>query len=234
MDLICYHSPSHEKLFFNFFCHTLGVEKKINLVPLRGKQLCKSATYYEEGWFDAAAEKIESLKNYIKKYKNGEIFIFSDPDVIFLQPFYDRLIELFNPDLDMLLQNDSEGGFCTGFFIARKTDILVDIFEKVVLFVKENKVGDQKAFNTIVNRDELKSCDAKKLKKITVQIDLKLNFLPIEEFSNCRVYGVKTPENIPEFEIPTQPRVFHANWCKGLENKYKLLNYVRNKSENTY
>ena len=235
MDLICYYTPSHEKLFFNFFCQTLGVERKINLVPLKGKQLCKSATYYEEGWFDTVAEKIESIKNYIKKYENGEVFVFSDPDVIFLQPFYDRLLELFNPNLDMLLQNDTEGGFCTGFFIARKTDVLVDVFEKIVLFIKENKVGDQKAFNTIVARNELKSWDAIKLKKITTeQINLKLDFLPIEEFSNRRFYGVKTSTGFTEFEVPKQPRVFHANWCAGLENKYRLLNYIKEKNESTY
>jgi hypothetical protein len=66
--------------------------------------------------------------------------------MIFLQPFRERLLEAFGTDFDIMCQDDSCAGLCTGFFIARKSDLLIRLFEEMIDFMKENKVGDQRAF----------------------------------------------------------------------------------------
>lgn len=128
MHLVSYYTQSHEKLLFNYL-----ISSNISgftPVLFKGYQKCESAYYYKEGWFETVYDKVNTIIEYLDFAQDESFFVFSDPDVVFLKDSYERLYNLIK-DYDILFQDDCEGGYCTGFFIARNTNNLKDFLRSV-------------------------------------------------------------------------------------------------------
>lgn len=215
MDLITFFTPSHKELADNYLLNSEVSD--FNIKVFSSPQKCLSAIYYEEGWFDTVEAKIECIIKYMKN-TNEKYFIFSDPDVIVCKKSSDYFLEkIQNSNKDGLFQYDFEARYCTGFFILKISNEIIDLFQEVILKIKTDHIGDQKAFNNSIKNTSL-----------------KFDYLSINEVASVRCFA-NCSKNLSDIEINNLDiqdynfRVFHANWTKGIKNKNNLLDKVNKK-----
>jgi len=133
----------------------------------------------------------------------GEIFVWADADVVFLKPCKTRLSELLG-DRDIACQHERHPGYlCTGFFIARSTPAIRQVFTTVATAPYLSAQGDQEIFN-----------DHKHV--------LNWASLPSAEFWTRGHGGT----------IPATARVYHANFIIGIAEKMQALREVQEELNN--
>lgn len=120
---------------------------------------------------------------------------------------------------DVQAQIDPDSGFCCGFMFLRNTEatkVLLDVWCSM-MDGREGQTNDQMFFNSAFAH----------LKRIDMTPKAA-------EFKGAWSYGrvlsaEEKPLNIWEgqaFKMPEKADAFHANYCVGVENKIKLLDYV--------
>ncbi len=214
MKILSFYTPSHKILFDNYFypSYKQYLSKDFELLYKTSDQLCESANYRTKGWAETVIQKLEFILDYLTTLDN-KIFIFSDCDVQFLNYCtHDILYEL--SDYDIKFQNDLKGSKCSGFFIAKNNINVKNLIYKSYELFKKNirpGYGDQKAINDII----------KKYPNIA-----KIGLLNSDKyFTVGNINGKQW--NGEEFYPPINIMVHHANWTVGIDNKIKLLEYVK-------
>lgn len=201
MKVYTYYTESHRFFFENYFSKTLI---DLELDATFGDQECQSGSYYQNGWKNTTMRKIDVFIKAVKENMGG-IFIFSDVDIQFFGPIKETLLdELGNADI--AIQNDYNGGLCSGFFICRGNERTLRMFENM----KNNHdsyLEDQHALNM-----NLHFCNVRVLST---------------KFWTFGSYGGQWKGQ--NFEIPNELLMHHANWTEGIENKIRLLNIVKDK-----
>ncbi len=213
-------SPSHLE-HFNLFLTTIGEFGSIDVTWM--PQVSKTShTWGGKGWTAQLRRKAHAMQDAALRNKK-EFMLWSDVDVVFLQPCVDRLIELMNAGegYDLLGQATGTGTLCAGFYIARMTDKLHHLLDTIVKdsAAYKNPAGDQYAMN--------------KHRGL-----VKWGELPVEEFWTPGWRGppaTARPRRVrrgfppgwglwgacKNVNTPATARVTHANFCKG--PKIKLL-----------
>jgi hypothetical protein len=132
-----------------------------------------------------------------------------DADLIFLDPLDQIAIP---EDADIFAQHDPDSGICMGFVYFRSTLHTIRFAELLALNTRHDKCNDQIIANAVYSKMK----DPPKL----VYCETAMSF------------GLIAGElwNGQEFNLPKETQVFHANYTVGLENKTKLLEYVKCKS----
>lgn len=135
----------------------------------------------------------------MKEMKDGELFMYTDSDMIFRVPFSDFTCG----DDDIRFQEDKGTyNLCLGFFVARVSPKIVKLFENIYNATNET-TNCQIAINQFMG-------------------GIKYSFFPRNDVVG---YGLISNDKIwngEDFEIPPC-KVFHANYTIGLENKLKLM-----------
>jgi len=201
MKVYTYYTESHKNMFDNYFSKTI---EDLEIKAFIGEQECKSGEYYSTGWKTTTMKKVDVFINAVKE-NMGDIFVFSDVDIQFFGPIKDSLLQELG-DFDIAIQNDYNGGLCSGFFICRGNERTLNMFESM----KNNGhlyAEDQYALNMNLH-----------LCKVTV---LSTRFWTFGQF------GGQWKGQI--FDIPENILMHHANWTEGINNKIKLLDIVREK-----
>lgn len=214
MKIYTLFTNSHKDLLYKYFLPSLYEREDAEVIIKKIPQYCATAEYGQDGWFQTMLKKAEY---HIQSCKEnfGQTFIYSDCDVQFLQPFINIAEEELG-DYDIACQDDvypyfDRSTYCAGFFICRANYKTLEFFEKILhdMFVHKHSTSynDQKAMN-----ENLSMIKHKTLSHKFYTIAQTTHKLWQED------YNVNIPSNII---------MHHANWTHGVENKIKLLNFIK-------
>lgn len=209
MNIYSCYTDSHFELFQMMKESLEKTNPDLNLISEKFPQDCETGNFGEKGWSDTMHRKTGQILSAIK---NEDVFIYTDADVYFLKPFKDKILEELG-DYDIALQDDSISGLCTGFWIAKSSDRIYNLW----LDAKNNieRFGnEQNALTSLIHRHPIRW---KMLSRSTV---FTYGHLGLGIWNNN------------SFEFDRNIAVAHANWTVGIENKTNLIKYIRNKIEN--
>jgi hypothetical protein len=215
MKVVTLLTPSHRRFLDQWFLPSFPFNPNLELHIKFREQKCKTAEFESEGWWDTMRDKAVCFMEELATCKEGEQFIFSDPDIQFFGDFYEDLLKE-SEGQDVVFQNDFGGGCNTGFFIARNTEPTRYLFRAMVQYLKhfsnEQKAATEFCFNQ---------------KKYYELKDLKWKLLPTKYWT----YGEfrKTWNGTDDFQIPKDILLHHANWTDKFHLKSEMLNLVKDK-----
>jgi hypothetical protein len=201
MKLYTIYSPSHKRLYKDFFLKSLPNEFEV--ISEEIKQECPTGEFYKEGWNLTCYRKIEL---FIKACEEnlGNHFVFSDVDIQFFGNIKQTLLDEIG-DFDIACQNDTAHFYCSGFFICKANEKTLHMFKEM----QRNYVNeDQTSLNLNIHL-------------------VKSKFLSKKFFTIAHLTG--SPWNGEDFNLPYDILMHHANWTVGTQNKTNLLERVREK-----
>lgn len=142
-------TPSHEPLLSDWFLRTLPVDCQ----PVVQRFAAPPVEYAKGQWHRVVAQKFEILRRAFASEPEGSIFVMSDVDVRFYQPFSEDVRQRIE-GRDVLFQNNRPGlahaarHICTGFMVIRCCPRARAFFERayaVLLAADHPRTGDQYA-----------------------------------------------------------------------------------------
>lgn len=205
MKLITFYTKTHEKMLRDFLLPSITEDFK--LIEGNGEQKSQDGSYFSKGFSESTKDKIVFLYNVLLESEENEVMLFSDVDIIFLKPIKDYLNGYL--DYDMVFQK-GYGGLNTGFFLLKNKEEVRNLLKNVINnchFYHD----DQIALNDIIQK----------------YTTIKYTNFDDKILSPAAIIGLKVWGG-EELKIPEDTLVFHACWCAGVDNKIKLLNYVKN------
>ena len=209
IDLLTFYTDSHTALLNDFLLKSSVGE--YNVIPIKGEQVCKTGAFNTPGWAKTSYDKLVAIRDYVAGNLNNEYFIYSDTDVIFLSGSKDILKKELR-GYDALFQKD-DSMFCAGFFAMKKNSACLEFLDKSISELRNRlpDFTDQDIINEIIKKER----------------NLKYGFLS-KKFANFSTISKSNKLwNGQTFKIPKDITAFHANWTIGIDNKIKLLEYVR-------
>ena len=199
MKLYTTFTPSHKILYEDYFLKTLPDEFDLHVVE-DDEQSCPTGAFYQEGWDKTCYKKVELFIKACQESMGGHFF-YCDVDVQFFGNIVEQLL-LELEDCDIACQDDITT-FSSGVYICKASETTLKMFETM----KDNyNKEDQTTLN-----DHIHMCKHKKLSH--------------KFFTFGHV--VPRPWQGEEFEIPKDILVHHANWVVGIENKMRIMDYVK-------
>lgn len=165
-----------------------------------------------EGDFWQIARRKAAYMKYVVVNNFGDTVVWSDVDIVF---FVDRIKDILLRSLgehDIACQEDRPNSPCSGFCVIRCNNAMIDSFDKIV---------------TECPRKNGNTHDQSILVKYWNQYDTTL--LDRDMFWNLRTVGTRPLKEIglPEFHVPKNIVMYHANWISSLELKKQALTQVR-------
>jgi hypothetical protein len=213
VKLLTVYSDSH-KAFLEAFLKTFPQNDGIELVQQEIPQECPSAFFNSPGWAKTSRTKLSRVLDQMESMNEGEIFIYSDVDVIFLKPLLPFITDELN-GVDIKFQND-RGTVCMGFFAAKVNFSTKQLLKNVLDLAESENLTDQEAANKVVQYGEGEG----------------------SVFFSPKVYSLGfrqdhlIPFFVPEFfAVPEGTVVFHANYLMGNPVKLNAINCVLKQSE---
>ena len=214
IKLYCIVTPQFERLLTDYFLPS--IQDDFEVVMRKLPEECPSGIFQSEGWGLVMLHKLEVLKEAIQENANGQVFIYSDVDIIFFKPVLQRCLELLG-DLDFLVQQGwPQHALCAGFFVMRGNEKTYRLIcEAESLLIKDRALNDQTAIRQV----------ARLMRK-----EISWAFLPADEFPNGRRVltdriGYYSPSST--IALPRSIVLFHANCCIGLDLKIDFLKRVQ-------
>ena len=224
-------TDSHKKFLTDYFLPTFPFRKEIELTLLHREQHCKTVVFESEGWHKTMKDKAECFLQGVERCSDNEIFMFIDPDIQFFGDFYDDITKLIQGH-DVVWQNDVIGGVNTGFFAARNNKQTRNFFRTIIGNLDNFAQEQILANHLLANLFKYPS------------INIKWAFLPERYWT----YGYIVPlqsqkhpnrvkgglrghwvEDTDDFDLPSDILIHHANWTSSHEDKFKLLDIVKEK-----
>lgn len=214
LRLYTFYTPSHEILYNDYLLPSAS-RLGFSVIPcIHTEQLCNSAEFSNEGWRLTQLKKVE---NYIKNFEENrnEIIVGSDADVQILKPCANELISFLGKN-DISFQENLNEKICSGFFIAKCNDNVIDFFERV-----------RKSLSEELNNSSVGGGEQYEIWKLleSGNHQAKVGKLPKNEVWNPRLKY----ETLDELIIPKNIMIHHANWTHGLESKIKQLEHIKTK-----
>lgn len=214
IKLYAIYTPSHKVLKDKYFLPSIQDDFEIILEFC--EQTCATAKFMGEGWTKTTMRKVDLIIRAIEE-NQGKIFIFSDVDIQFFEPIKDTILALMEGKDIVMQRNNPEGVLCTGFFACRGNEKTLQLWKDVKKTMqKKSSKSDQISFN---------QCIKKKSKKNPY--GLVWAYLPDSFFGGGTLTGRDWHPGM-SLPVPGKIVLHHANWTKGIKNKIKQLQYVRN------
>jgi hypothetical protein len=201
-------SDSH-KIFLKYFLNTFPFDEDIDLQIRYMPQECASGEFVSDGWQKTMTKKVKYIVDALHEMKDGDVFIHSDSDIVFLKSYKKILLEEMG-NADLIFQSDV-GTACMGFFACRVHKKTKDFFKKVYDDL-DQYYHDQEAVNAL-------------MKNYKHDLNIKLFSY---RFFNHGFFG-KHYEGENDILLPDDIIVFHANFVYGVEKKIKLIKIVNEK-----
>lgn len=177
------------------------------------QQLCPTAVFRQPGFAAAAAEKLRFLSGLPA---NGQPMLFCDADVVLFPGLAEWCENVLagRPENWIGLQDDIVQ-WCTGVMLFRCTRPVLEWFRFVYDFCVLAELNDQDGWHS--------------LRLAAKRMPVECEILPSDVIANyASVSGGDGVWTGQRFAMPPACRLWHANWCVGVERKYELLEYVMN------
>jgi hypothetical protein len=210
-------TSSHKILFDEHFLPSykkVNKNKKFSLYVSEMEQISRNGSYSTYGFRESTSDKLKVIIKAISD-NMGEWIIFSDPDVQLFEGFEDDVLKYSDKNVDIYCQCDTPKCpenviLCTGFMIINCNDNIKKIFESSLTYIN-NFEHDQYAFNYFVR---------------TNRINFKT--LPEDQYYTIAYNTGNVVWNGETYnDIPKNILMHHANWTAGIDNKIKLLKYIK-------
>jgi hypothetical protein len=210
LPILCvFFTPSHEHLYENWLKPSL--QDEFDIVIGTAEQDCARGSYYAEGWTTTTKKKVEHIVKTVQSNMD-RLFIFADVDIQFFTPIVDDIKALLK-GYEFVVQRDSpQGHVCSGFFAFECTTRTLLLWKTVLAYInKHPDICDQWALFHIL---------------VTKQFPIKWKLLPDRYFGGGSLTGThwQPGKTLP---VPDDIVMHHANWCTGIDEKMKQLEYVR-------
>ena len=205
MKIFTFYSDSHKHLL-DLFLKSFLKNSNLDLNIRKIEQKC-SGDYHSDGWKNSMASKIQYIIDSLNQCSEGEIMIHSDCDILICSNIEDYIKEsLFNKDI--VFQWDSSG-VCMGFFACIKNDLVVKFFNRLLADLHLH-TDDQYCANHLLDSAEFNS--------------LKWGLFDYKTYT----IGMENKMYSPDcsFNIPSDIKIFHANFAQNLKDKTELMNRV--------
>ncbi|MEZ6099361.1 MAG: putative nucleotide-diphospho-sugar transferase [Pirellulaceae bacterium] len=203
MKLFTHASPSHEQLLQSYL---LPSTTEFTDVIIGRAPQAAAAEFGDPAWGRNTVHKALTMRRAVRECP--DFVVWADADVVFLRPSIDRLLECLGPH-DIACQDDG-GVLCSGLWIARCSVVTQTLFDCVCQdgsFYRGQATTDQAALNHYIK-----------------QLRVSAVALPLDEFASAGYcHGTWNEWDGKPFTLPPTVRVFHANWCRGIPNKTRLL-----------
>lgn len=210
MKLYAIYTQSHQSMYENWFRPTLRDELEVSVVA---SSLEGNWEYMERGFRDAVLEKCDVILSAIDENMD-RCFVYSDVDIQFFGPIREPLERAID-GFDIVCQNDHpQKQLCTGFFIARGSRVLRQLWQRVRTQIVE-EWHDQSAFNRLISGSDGAAPTP------------NFDYLPPVFLGGGTLTG-RTWRQGDTLPIPAGILMHHANWTSGVSNKIAQLEYVRN------
>lgn len=218
MKLLTFYSDSHKELYEKFFLESYNkfLKGSFELKDKHISQVCKSGDYGSDGFSNAMLEKINHIIDNID-LNDPQPLVFADCDIQFFGDFKGDIIDELG-DYDIKFQDDVVCA-CAGFFVCKQNDRVLSFFNVVrdnLIRVMSQKIDDQQVINSLLNSAYKNGQN------------LKHGLLSHKYFTVAQSFGAKQ-WNGEDFNVPSDILVHHGNWTLGMDNKFKVMNYVKNK-----
>lgn len=212
--LYTFYTPSHEILLREWFLPS--IQDDFEVVVKLFDQTCPSGTYMETGWITTMLYKVDLIIDAINEHW-GNIIFYADVDVQFFKPTADHIHKALQVS-DLVIQRASpKDKVCAGLFALRANDHTLKLFKQVKNRIKLRKESDNPALDAILHWP---------------YCGVKWDYLPISFFStgglSSKTFSQKNCwQEGDSVIIPDELILHHANYTKGVDNKIKLLEYVK-------
>ena len=206
IKIYCYHTSSYEILTKKFLIPSITEYRPVFKVEQDEGRI---SFFKDKKWPDVTVKKTEFIIQAVKE-NMGKIFIFTDPDVQFLNNTKEAVLTALNGK-DIVFQKDDPGGTaCTGFFACVGNEKILNFWIEVRKMIGNSR-NDQDCANKLLKE----GCN-----------NLKWGYLPDKFMGGGTLTGINWNPgmNLP---IPRDIVFHHANWTKGIRNKMKQLDYVK-------
>jgi hypothetical protein len=211
-------SESHKPLFEKYFLPSYKEQNKgkdFSLYVSEMDQISENGSYSTVGFRESTSDKLKVIIQAISD-NMGERIIYCDPDIQFFNGFKEDILKYntLQPEVDIFCQCDTPRCpenviLCTGFMVLTCTQKLKTVFENALTHIDKFE-HDQYAFNYF----------AKKA--------LNWRILPEEKYYTIAYNTGNVVWNGEEYNnIPDGIIMHHANWTVGVNNKLKLLEYIK-------
>lgn len=206
INLYSYHTPSHNELYNNWFVKTMCDDGITTNSIIDSDQHCESARFRESGWRQTQINKVKTWINAIESNSNN-IIICSDVDIQWFKPISGR-VESDLRGSDFAVQSYFDGFICSGFFICRCTDNVLNMWKSVLKSLLDGKSDGEQGL--LLDRLRSKCVDWVEL--------------PREYYTPSKTYSdiSSIDKNIPQDIV-----MHHATYTVGINNKIKQLERVR-------
>lgn len=220
MNFYTFYTPSHKGLYRDFFLPYFPL-KDFDLHALEFPQEERSGVYGTKGFNRTVVKKIELLVDACGN-NMGKTIVYGDCDIQFFENSHllkENVIKEIS-SLDMIFQQDgrpsSTHNLCSGFFAFRCNDLVLNFLNHVLARVPKYK-EDQFVINSQIKK-----------------FPIKHGFFSDKFYTHARDNQWENWDGIRPLNIKTNLKdilVHHANWTLGVDNKIKLLNFIKNARE---
>lgn len=154
-------------------------------------------------------KKMKLMHHYIKS-NFGNVILFCDTDIVFLQDFKDDLLNRIK-DYDILFQDNSNDTYNCGFIVFNCSDKVLKFWELIMSNYNENTtkyINEQMAINELIH-----------------PTDIKHGYLPKSYYANstwCNPFNESSLSNAVNL-IPTDAVLVHCIATDGGERGKKII-----------
>ena len=209
MKVYTFYTESHKRFLDDYFLPSFESVGEYELELQEFEQECQSGEFMQEGWNKTMRRKVEYIIQACEETMGG-YFIHADIDIQFLRPSKSLLLkELMG--YEMVFQNDLNM-MCAGFFACKSSNKTLDFFNGV-LDDLTNHGNDQLAINNHLLRG-----------------DISFKALPNQFYTVAMSLQGREWDGDEPFDVPDDIVLHHANYTRGIENKFKLLDLVKQKT----
>jgi hypothetical protein len=206
LKLYTIYSDSHKDLFEGYFLSSLK-NTDLEIATKKIEQI-GSGIYGLDSFNKSMVKKVEVIISAIKD-NFGEVFVFSDTDIIFFKKVKKDLLNKLGEKDIVFQSNDFQNSVNTGFFVCRANKKTMNLWK----ICKENL---EKSIDSGLNLQEQDWINI--ILKENPNL-VKFGTLPLDKYYSPR--EMVNLENIPP--IPKTICIYHANYIIGINNKEQLL-----------
>jgi len=178
-----------------------------------------SGDFMSPEFYDVQTFKIETLLKFLNEY---ETVVYFDSDIVIFGDVIKSMASHLD-HYDLAFQKDRDC-VCAGMFICKRNDAVMNFFNTVLnrLICDKNQYVFSAADQTIIN--EMLKADSSEIK-----VGM-LNENQFTTFGNINV-DKQLWEEGDVFTLNEEVLAFHANFTIGINNKIKLMEYVKSLKE---
>jgi len=217
MDLLTFYSDSHKEIYEDYFLKSFNehLSESFDLKVKKIEQLSPNGDYDSSGFMETMMDKLKLILEHL--HVGTDPFVFADCDIQFFRDFKEDILRELGGN-DIRFQDDIVCR-CAGFFVAKRNDEVKRFFDIVYKETPKyfQQQSDQTAINVILNSQQNFGL------KLNERVLPRNKYFTVAASTNAKQWAGQ------DFNIPTTLVAHHANWTVGLDNKIKLLQFVKNK-----